>query len=70
MFKIWTVFDISSCCCLSNNIVFYLQNKGIIVGLDNLDAVIDIIRKASSNATASASLRKGCASHCAKFLPL
>lgn len=32
--------------------------EGIIVGLDNLDAVIDIIRKASSNATASASLRK------------
>lgn len=32
--------------------------EGVIVGLDNLDAVIDIIRKAASNATASASLRK------------
>ncbi|KAL8114869.1 hypothetical protein AgCh_021637 [Apium graveolens] len=32
--------------------------EGIIVGLDNLDAVINIIRNASSNATASASLRK------------
>lgn len=32
--------------------------EGIVVGLDNLDAVIDVIRKASSNATAAASLRK------------
>ncbi|XP_058226065.1 DNA gyrase subunit A, chloroplastic/mitochondrial [Rhododendron vialii] len=32
--------------------------EGIIVGLDNLDGVIDVIRKASSNASASASLRK------------
>ncbi|KAL1828264.1 hypothetical protein DCAR_0207462 [Daucus carota subsp. sativus] len=32
--------------------------EGIIVGLDNLDAVIGIIRNASSNATASASLKK------------
>ncbi|KAK1374151.1 DNA topoisomerase (ATP-hydrolyzing) [Heracleum sosnowskyi] len=32
--------------------------EGIVVGLDNLDAVIAVIRKASSNATASASLRK------------
>ncbi|XP_052192183.1 DNA gyrase subunit A, chloroplastic/mitochondrial isoform X18 [Diospyros lotus] len=31
--------------------------EGIIVGLDNLDGVIDIIRKASSNALASAALR-------------
>ncbi|KAI8024087.1 hypothetical protein LOK49_LG03G01993 [Camellia lanceoleosa] len=32
--------------------------EGIIVGLDNLDGVIDVIRKASSNAMASATLRK------------
>lgn len=32
--------------------------EGIIVGLDNLDGVIDVIRKASSNALASAALRK------------
>ncbi|KAK2983473.1 hypothetical protein RJ640_006486, partial [Escallonia rubra] len=32
--------------------------EGIIVGLDNLDAVIDLIRKASSNAMASANLKK------------
>ncbi|CAK9163421.1 unnamed protein product [Ilex paraguariensis] len=32
--------------------------EGIIVGLDNLDGVIDRIRKASSHATASADLRK------------
>ncbi|XP_021296560.1 DNA gyrase subunit A, chloroplastic/mitochondrial isoform X2 [Herrania umbratica] len=31
--------------------------EGIVVGLDNLDSVIDIIRKASSNAAASAGLR-------------
>ncbi|XP_077248899.1 DNA GYRASE A [Tasmannia lanceolata] len=33
--------------------------EGIIVGLDNLDAVIRIIRENSSNAMASAALRKG-----------
>lgn len=32
--------------------------EGIVVGLDNLDAVIDIIRKASSNSMASTNLRK------------
>ncbi|KAK6228510.1 hypothetical protein SCA6_000850 [Theobroma cacao] len=31
--------------------------EGIVVGLDNLDSVIDIIREASSNAAASAGLR-------------
>lgn len=37
------------------------------MGLDNLDAVIDIIRKASSNSMASTNLRKGIASHCSNF---
>lgn len=32
--------------------------EGIILGLDNLDGIIDVIRKASSNALAAAALRK------------
>ncbi|KAI7734629.1 hypothetical protein M8C21_018973 [Ambrosia artemisiifolia] len=32
--------------------------EGILLGLDNIDAVIDVIRKASSNSAASADLRK------------
>lgn len=32
--------------------------KGIIVGLDNLDEIIQVIRKASSNAMASTDLMK------------
>ncbi|KAH7547670.1 hypothetical protein JRO89_XS14G0000700 [Xanthoceras sorbifolium] len=34
--------------------------EGIMMGLDNLDRVIRMIREASSNATASANLRNGC----------
>ncbi|KAI8546048.1 hypothetical protein RHMOL_Rhmol07G0085600 [Rhododendron molle] len=48
--------NIAFFCISSNNIIFLFQ--GIIMGLDNLDGVIDVIRKASSNASASASLRK------------
>lgn len=34
-------------------------SKGIVTGLDNLDSIIDIIRKASNHASAAANLRKG-----------
>ncbi|KAL4581920.1 hypothetical protein LXL04_006454 [Taraxacum kok-saghyz] len=40
------------------NILFYLVMKGILIGLDNIDDVIDVIRKATSNSVASADLRK------------
>lgn len=46
--------------CLLLIIVYlrFVWPKGIIIGLDNLEEVINAIRKASSNAMASADLRK------------
>lgn len=40
---------------LTNNV----YTQGIVVGLDNLDEVIRVIREASSNTAASAALRNG-----------
>jgi hypothetical protein len=37
----------------------YVQTQGILVGFDNLDGVIRIIREASSNSIAAAGLRNG-----------
>ena len=39
--------------------MFSLFFQGIIVGLDNLDAVINMIKETSSNAMATAALVKG-----------
>ena len=37
----------------------WMQLQGIVVGLDNLDGVIRIIRESSSNAVARTGLRNG-----------
>lgn len=37
----------------------YVQTQGILIGFNNLDAVIHIIREASSNSIAAAGLRNG-----------
>lgn len=51
--KIWTYFSIVECSLM----LFICQ--GIIVGLDNLDGVIQLIKANSNLATCSAALRKG-----------
>lgn len=39
--------------------IFSVQTQGILIGFDNLDRVIHIIREASSNSIATAGLRNG-----------